>query len=107
MNTTRPILSCAGRKAVSIDSALLQELLLSFKPNTIGIRERANRLGNSLFALDSGEYGDKSLEAFKEIITTEFLSIQLMEASKLARQGSADAVADAPSTDDSEYHLGA
>lgn len=35
-----------------------------------------------------------ALEAYKDIITTEFLSVQLMEACNLARQASAEPVAD-------------
>lgn len=102
MKTEKPILSCAGREAVSIDSALLTELLLSFTPNTIGIREKARLISNDLSYLASGGYGNsnESLEKFKEIITTEFLSLQLMEASKLARQSTAVTVADAPSLGD-------
>lgn len=100
MNTNQPILSCAGREAVSVDAALLTELLLSFTPNTIGIRQKADQVGHALYAVACGEYGENSLEKFKEIITKEFLYIQLMEASKLARQSSADAVADVPSLGD-------
>jgi hypothetical protein len=90
---TNPILSCAGRKAETIDSALLTELLLSFTPNTIGIREKAKQVSNDLRYLADGGYGNgnESLERFKVIITTEFLSVQLMEASKLARQASEEA----------------
>lgn len=99
MKQDQPILSCAGREAVSIDSALLTELLLSFTPNTIGIRQKADQVGHALYAVGCGEYGDNSLEKFKEIITKEFLYVQLMEASKLARQSSADAVADTPPVD--------
>ena len=96
MEKKQPILACAGREAVSIDAALLTELLLSFTPNTIGIRNKADNVANALYAVGCGEYGDNSLEKFKEIITTEFLYVQLMEASTLARQTSADAVAHVP-----------
>lgn len=91
MKTEKPILSCAGREAVSIDSALLTELLLSFTPNTIGIREKAKQVSNDLRYLADGGYGNgnESLERFKEIITSEFLSVQLMEAAQLARQSTA------------------
>ena len=41
MEKKQPILSCAGREAVSIDAALFQELLLSFTPETIGIKQKA------------------------------------------------------------------
>ena len=99
MNTNQPILSCAGREAVSIDSALLYELLHSYTPNTIGIITRAEQVAHSLTCIANGYYPKHSLDKFKEIITTEFLSVQLMEASKLARQSSADAVADMPSLD--------
>lgn len=91
MNTNQPILSCAGREAVSIDAAILKELLLSFTPNTIGIKAKADQVSHALHSVAIGQYGDYSLEKFKEIITTEFLFIQLMEASTLARQTSADA----------------
>ena len=86
MKQEQPILSCAGRETVQIDTVLLNELLISFTPNTIGIRQKANDIAHSLDLIASGEYGDKSLDVFKDIITTEFLSVQLMEASKLARQ---------------------
>lgn len=95
MKQDQPILSCAGREAVSIDSALLTELLLSFKPTTIGIMNKADNVANALYSIARGEYGDNALDEFKDIITTEFLSVQLMEASKLARQSSAVTVADA------------
>lgn len=93
MKKDQPILSCAGREAVSIDSALLTELLLSFKPTTIGIMNKADNVANALYSIARGEYGDNALDEFKNIITTEFLSVQLMEASKLARQKSAESVA--------------
>ena len=89
MKTNQPILSCAGRPAETIDSALLQELLLSFTPNTIGIRQKADQVSHALHMIAIGEYGEHSLEIFKEIITTEFLSVQLMEAAQLARQSTA------------------
>ena len=96
MKQDQPILSCAGREAVSIDSALLTELLLSFTPNTIGIRNKADNVANALYSIARGEnYGENSLERYKEIITTEFLSVQLMEAAKLARESYAVTVADA------------
>lgn len=91
MEKKQPILACAGREAVSIDTALLTELLLSFTPTTIGIRDKADQVSHALHMISIGEYGENSLERFKEIITTEFLSVQLMEAGKLARQASADA----------------
>jgi hypothetical protein len=93
MNTNQPILSCAGRQAVSIDSALLQELLLSFTPNTIGIKRKAIYISNLLMSIADGHHPN-ALEAYKDIITTEFLSVQLMEACNLARQASAEPVAD-------------
>lgn len=93
MKQDQPILSCAGREAVSIDSALLTELLLSFTPNTIGIKEKARQLADTMRFIASGELGDENLDYFKDVITTEFLSVQLMEASKLARQKSAESVA--------------
>lgn len=99
MKTEKPILSCAGREAVSIDSALLTELLLSFTPNTIDIRNKALNVANALYDVASGEF-DNALDEFKNIVTTEFLSVQLMEASKLARQSTAVTVAVDPSLDD-------
>ena len=86
MKKDQPILSCAGREAVSIDSALLYELLHSYTPNTIGIKTRAEQVAHSLTCIANGYYPNDSLERFKDIITTEFLSIQLMEASSIARQ---------------------
>ena len=91
MQKNQPILSCAGREAVSIDSALLQELLLSFTPNTIGIKEKARQLADTMRFIATGELGDENLDYFKDVITHEFLSVQLMEASKLARKASEDA----------------
>jgi hypothetical protein len=86
MKQEQPILSCAGREAESIDSALLKELLLSYKPNTIGIKLKASHTAHSLMAIANGEHPNDALEVFKGIITTEFLSVQLMEASDLARK---------------------
>ena len=88
MKTNQPILSCAGREAVSIDAAILNQLLLSFTPNTIGIRQKARDVSQMLEYVADGRC-DNALEEFKNIITTEFLSVQLMEASKLARQSTA------------------
>jgi hypothetical protein len=99
MKANQPILSCAGREAVSIDTALLQELLFSFTPNTIGIKTHAHNIAGALMMIADGAHPNDAHEVFKRIITTEFLSVQLMEASKLARQSSADAVADLPSLD--------
>jgi hypothetical protein len=92
MKKEQPILSCAGREAVSIDTAVLNELLLSFTPNTIGIRNKADQLAQAFHMIAVGEHPNDAHEVFKGIITTEFLTVQLMEASKLARQASADAV---------------
>jgi hypothetical protein len=89
MKTNQPILSCAGREAVSVDAAMLNELLLSFIPNTIGIKAKAAHVAESLQMIADGAHPNDGLERFKEIITTEFLSVQLMEASKLARQSTA------------------
>jgi hypothetical protein len=86
MKQDQPILSCAGREAVSIDSALLTELLLSFTPNTIGIKNKALNVSQDLKAIANGHFPDNALERYKEIITNEFLSVQLMEAAQLARQ---------------------
>lgn len=86
MKQDQPILSCAGRPAETIDSALLQELLLSFTPNTIGIKTKAANVADSLRMIADGAHPNDGLERFKEIITTEFLSVQLMEASSIARK---------------------
>ena len=91
MEKKQPILACAGREAVSIDSALLTELLLSFTPYTIGIKEKARQLADTMRFIATGELGDENLDYFKDVITKEFLYVQLMEASKLARQASEDA----------------
>lgn len=86
MEKKQPILSCAGREAVSIDAALFQELLLSFTPETIGIKQKALNVADCLMAIAEGKHPNDGLERFKEIITTEFLSVQLMEASSIARK---------------------
>jgi hypothetical protein len=88
MKANQPILSCAGREAVSIDAAILNELLLSFTPNTIGIRQKARDVSQMLEYVADGRC-DNALEEFKNIITTEFLSVQLMEAAQLAKQTTA------------------
>jgi len=87
---TNPILSCAGREAVSIDSALLQELLFSFTPNLIGIKQKARKVSQMLELIADG-HCNNVLEEYKTIVTTEFLFVQLMEAAQLARQASVDA----------------
>ena len=89
MKKEQPILSCAGREAVSIDAAILKQLLLSFTPNTIGITHKALNVSQDLKAIANGHFPDNALERYKEIITTEFLSVQLMEAAQLARQSTA------------------
>jgi len=89
MEKKQPILSCAGREAVSIDAVLFKELLNSFTPNTVGIREKADQVSHALHMIAIGEHPNDALERFKDIITTEFLYVQLMEASKLARQSTA------------------
>jgi hypothetical protein len=86
MQNNQPILSCAGRESVSIDAVLLQQLLENFKPSLIGVKQRARQLEDAMHWIAAGEYGDNSLNVFKDTITTEFLFIQLMEASRLARQ---------------------
>ena len=92
-NKTQPILSCAGRESASIDAELLNELLLSYRPNLIGIKQKAEELAQTFFALSNGEYGDESLNEFKSIIYREFLQLQLLEAANLARTASAEAEA--------------
>jgi hypothetical protein len=99
MENNQPILSCAGRDAVSIDSALLQQLLQSFRPNLIGVQHRAMQINSIMFDITNGEFGDKSLKIFKDTITEEFLFIQLMEASRLARTVSAESLCDADEPD--------
>jgi len=89
MENIQPILSCAGRTSVNIDTALLQQLLQSFTPNLVGIHVRAQQLADVLAIIANGEYGDKTLNVFKDTITEEFLYIQLMEASRLARESTA------------------
>jgi hypothetical protein len=89
MENIQPILSCAGRNSVNIDTALLQQLLQNYTPNLIGVKHRAMQIKDVMYGITIGEYGDKSLEIFKDIITEEFLSIQLMEASRLARDSTA------------------
>jgi hypothetical protein len=86
MEKNQPILSCAGRDSVNIDTVLLQQLLENFTPNLIGVKQRARQLELDLRLIANGEYGDNSLNVFKDTITNEFLFIQLMEASRLARQ---------------------
>jgi hypothetical protein len=97
MQNNQPILSCAGRDSVNIDTVLLQQLLENFTPNLIGVMQRARQLETDMYRIGNGEYGDNSLNVFKDIITNEFLFIQLMEASRLARQepvGSTETVPD-------------
>lgn len=92
MNKTQPILSCAGRESVAIDTELLNELLLSFKPNLIGIKEKARIIRDFMGLICQGEYDSEGTTAvqFKSIINREFLQLQLMEAATLARTGSED-----------------
>ena len=100
MQNNQPILSCAGRDSVNIDTVLLQQLLENFTPNLIGVKQRACLLELDLRRIGKGEYGDNSLNVFKDIITNEFLFIQLMEASRLARQVPAGCAEDALSVED-------
>jgi hypothetical protein len=86
MQNNQPILSCAGRDSVNIDTVLLQQLLENFTPSLIGVKARASQIELDMRLISNGEYGDNSLNVFKDIITNEFLFIQLMEASRLARQ---------------------
>jgi hypothetical protein len=99
MQNNQPILSCAGRESVSIDTVLLQQLLENFTPNLIGVHNRARQLETDMYMIGNGDYGDDSLKVFKDIITNEFLFIQLMEASRLARQVPAGCE-EAPSVED-------
>lgn len=89
MEKKQPILACVGREAVSIDSALLTELLLSFRTTTIGIKQKADQVSQALRMIADGAHPNDGLERFKEIITTEFLYVQLVEASKFAKQATA------------------
>ena len=99
MKKGKVILSCAGRTSTSIDAELLNELLLSYSPQLIGIRQKARELSTAFDAISNGEYGDESLNEFKSIINREFLQIQLMEAAHLARNcyALADADSEEPS----------
>jgi hypothetical protein len=93
MNKQNPILSCAGRPSASIDAELLNELLLSYTPNLVGIRIKAENLSQAFYAISNyTDGGEEALKQFKSIINREFLQIQLMEAASLAR--TADASAD-------------
>lgn len=94
MKKGKVILSCAGRTSTSIDAELLNELLLSYRPNLVGIKQKAEELAQAFYAISNGEYGDESLKEFKSIINREFLQVQLMEAATLARNSYALADAD-------------
>jgi len=100
MQNNQPILSCAGRETVSIDAALLQQLLQNYSPSLIGVKERARQIANALWVIADGEYGDNTLNVFKGTITEEFLFIQLMEASRLARTVTAGTECDVPESDE-------
>ncbi len=100
MQNNQPILSCAGRESVSIDAVLLQQLLENFKPNLIGVYQRARQLESDMRLISNGEYRDDSLKVFKDIITNEFLFIQMLEASRLARQAPVGCTWDIPDEDD-------
>jgi hypothetical protein len=99
MKKGKVILSCAGRTSTSIDAELLNELLLSYRPNLVGIKQKAEELAQAFYVISNGEYGDESLNEFKSIINREFLQIQLMEAATLARNcyALADADSEEPS----------
>lgn len=99
MKKGKVILSCAGRTSTSIDAELLNELLLSYRPNLVGIKQKAEELAQAFYVISNGEYGDESLNEFKSIINREFLQIQLMEAANLARNcyALADADSEEPS----------
>ena len=99
MENNQPILSCAGRESVSIDTSLLQQLLQNYSPNLIGVKQRASQIASVMDYIANGGFGDKSLDMFKDTITEEFLFIQLMEASRLARTASAESCCDAPDLD--------
>ena len=92
MDTIQPILSCAGRESVAIDTELLNELLLSFTPNLIGIKERARILRDQMNLISQGEYDldGQAVNQFRSIINSEFLHMQLMEAARLARPNPAE-----------------
>ena len=92
-NKTQPILSCAGRESASIDAELLNELLMSYRPNLVGVKSRAYQLSAAFDIIANGEYGDESLNEFKSIIYREFLQLQLLEAANLARTATAEAEA--------------
>jgi len=82
----KPILACAGRTSASIDAELLNELLLSYTPNLIGIKSKAHQLSAAFDVIANGEYGENTLNEFKAIIYREFLQLQLMEAAQIARK---------------------
>jgi hypothetical protein len=100
MEKNQPILSCAGRDSVSIDTVLLQQLLENFTPSLIGVKQRARQLEADMYLIGNGDYGDNSLNVFRDIITNEFLFIQLMEASRLARQEPVGSTWEIPEEDD-------
>jgi hypothetical protein len=89
MNKQNPILSCAGRPSASIDAELLNELLLSYSLNFIGVKSKARLLSAAFDTIANGEYGEDALNEFKSIINREFLQIQLTEAVLLARTAAA------------------
>lgn len=99
MKKGKVILSCAGRTSTSIDAELLNELLLSYRPNLVGIKQKAEELAQAFYVISNGEYGDESLNEFKSIINREFLQLQLREAAHLARNcyALADADSEEPS----------
>ena len=94
-NKTQPILSCAGRESVSIDAELLNQLLLSFTPNLVGIKEKARGIRDEMALICQGEYDLEGTAKFqfKSIIYREFLQLQLMEAAFLARTAPEEAEA--------------
>jgi hypothetical protein len=96
---TKPILACAGQQSEQIDSELLNELLLSYNPGLVGVRQKATTIATSLNFIASNDFEGDRLQAFKSIINSEFLYIQLMEAANLARQHSAEATCVAEDAD--------
>ena len=55
MQNNQPILSCAGRESVSIDTVLLQQLLENYTPSLIGVKQRASQLKEMMHWSAAGE----------------------------------------------------
>ena len=95
---TKPILSCAGREAVSIDAALLNELLINSNFKTIGVQQCASQLLDELVPIANGQ-SMNPLTDFKAIIINQFLYLQLREAQTIARNSGETVVSNGPCDD--------